>query len=738
MGGCNNLLGSSPPSSSSTHHHLLFSNPPCFTPRLLQLTCTTTTTTSSHPALALALRRRLTYYYSLKLNPIPSLSTTPLQLTPHVSFQETVSEETHKNSITKPQHHDDDSRVPDEPTGSSSPKSYIWINPRSPRASELRQKSYDSRYSTLLKFAQSLNSCNPSDKDVYTVLAGLGDKVVEQDAVILLNNMSNPDVAPIVLNYFLKRLKLTSQVVLYNVTLKVFRKCKDLDRAEKLFDEMLDKGVHPNNVTFSTIINCARLCSLPGKAVEWFEKMPSFDCVPDGVTYAVMIDAYGRAGNVEMALSLYDRARTENWRIDAGTFSTVIRIYGMSGNFDGCLNVYEEMKALGVKPNLGLYNTLLDAMGRAKRPWQAKNIYKEMINNGFSPGWGTYNALLRAYCRARYSDDAIKVYREMREKGMQLNVGLYNSLLAMCADVGLTDEADRLFEDMKSSGICKPDSWTFSSLITIHSCSGKVLEAEATLNEMLEAGFEPNIFVLTSLIQCYGKASHTDDVVRTFNRMVELSITPDERFCGCFLNVMTQTPKGELSKLTRCIEKANSKLGYVVKLLVEGENIEGGVFRSGAGDLLVSTGAGVRKAYCNGLIDLCVNLNILERACELFDLGLELEIYTDIQSKSPSQWSLHLKGLSLGAALTALHIWMNDLSTALENGEDLPSLLGINTGHGKHKYSDKGIAGVVESHLKELNAPFHEATDKAGWFLTTKVAAKSWLESRRSNEVVAA
>ena len=119
-------------------------------------------------------------------------------------------------------------------------------------------------------------------------------------------------------------------------------------------------------------------------------------------------------------------------------------------------------------------------------------------------------------------------------------------------------------------------------------------------------------------------------------------------------------------------------------------------------------------------------------------MGITLEIYTDIQSRSSTQWSLYLKGLSLGAALTALHAWINDLTKALESGEELPPLLGINTGHGKHKYSDKGLAAVFESHLKELNAPFHEAPDKVGWFLTTKVAAQSWLESRSSPGLVAA
>ncbi|KAJ4980750.1 hypothetical protein NE237_031587 [Protea cynaroides] len=674
------------------------------------------------------------FNHSLKLNSRSSPPSSSLSSFPHVSLRDTVPRES-QSPFPNPSEPQEESPNPDENATHSS-KSYVWVNPRSPRAAQLRQKSYDSRYSLLKKLSVSLNSCNPTEEDVFKVLTTLGDSPLEQDAVVILNHMENALTAPLALKFFQQRLKPKREVILYNVTLKVFRKCRIFDRAEKLFEEMFERGVKPDNITFSTIISCARHCSLPNKAVEWFEKMPDFDCNPDDVTYSAMIDAYGRAGNVDKALSLYDRARAEKWRIDLVTFSTLIKIYGMSGNFDGALNVYEEMKALGVKPNLVIYNTLIDAMGRAKRPWQVKSVYKEMINNGFSPNWTTYAALLRAYGRARYGQDALDVYREMKSKNLELSVVLYNTLLAMCADLGYTDEAADIFEDLKRSN-SKPDSWTFSSLVTIFSCCGKVLEAESMLNEMLEAGFEPNIFVLTSLIQCYGKANRTDDVVKTFNQFLESGITPDDRFCGCLLNVMTLMPKEELDKLIGCIERANPKLGVVVKLLVA-EETGNGLFKQEANELFSSIGTDVKKAYCNCLIDLCVNLNLLERACVLLDLGLTLDIYRGIESKSPTQWSLNLKGLSHGAALTALHVWVNDLSKALENGEELPSVLGINTGHGKHKYSDKGLASVLESHLKELSAPFHEAPDKAGWFLTTNVAAESWLKSRSSTELVTA
>ncbi|KAK6265119.1 hypothetical protein SCA6_020553 [Theobroma cacao] len=55
----------------------------------------------------------------------------------HVSLQDPITQT--KNT---PKH--SNSQSPDGKTGSST-KSYVWVNPRSPRASRIRQLSYDSR-----------------------------------------------------------------------------------------------------------------------------------------------------------------------------------------------------------------------------------------------------------------------------------------------------------------------------------------------------------------------------------------------------------------------------------------------------------------------------------------------------------------------------------------------------------------------------------------------------------------
>ncbi|XP_058726644.1 pentatricopeptide repeat-containing protein At4g16390, chloroplastic-like [Vicia villosa] len=609
-------------------------------------------------------------------------------------------------------------------------KSKIWVNPKILSSGRVWSKTQHA-ISSLAKLDKSFDPSDPIEQQVSEILKCLGNNAAERDAEHVLHNIANPEIAILALEYFKKKLEPERHVVLYNVLLKLFREIKDFEKAEKVFEEMLQRGVKPNVVTFSTLIRCASLCSLPHKSVELFERMPSFRCEPDHNVSSSMIYVYARMGNVDMALKLYDDAKNEKWPVRTVAFSALIKMHGVLGNYDECLSVYKDLKALGVRPHLTLYNALLYAMAKAKRPRDAQGLYEEMKMNGILPNWATYSALLEAYSRGRLSKEALRVYKEMKEKEMKMNKFLYGMLIDMCADVGCVDEAEEIFEDMKRSETCEPNLIVYSSLINMYSCIGKVLEAEAMLNEMISHGFELNIFVLTMFVHCYGKARRTDDVVNIFNKIWETGITPDDRFWDCLLNVMIELPKEELGKITNCIEKTNPKLGYIVTYLTEGGE-EDGYFIKETSELLSSAKDDVKKSLCNNLLDLCVNLGVQDRARDILDLGLTLKIYSDIQSRSETQWCLNLKKLSVGAAMTAFHVWIDDLSKAFESGEELPQILGICTVPWRHRRSEKDLASVFESYLKEHSAPFHKATNMDGWFLTTSQDAKSWLQSRGS------
>jgi pentatricopeptide repeat protein len=522
------------------------------------------------------------------------------------------------------------------------------------------------------------------------------------------------------------------------VTFKTLRKDKNWPLVESLWEEMLESGTKPDDITFTTVISCARQCNLHDKAIEWYEKMSAFGCTPSKFTMSSMITTYWRAGQSVKAMEQYNQARKLKGRLFEGNFGSMISIYATSGNFDGALNLYEEMKALGVRPNLVTYNTLLNAMHKAERPWQVKTIYTEMCNSGVVPDRYTYVVLIRSYSKSRYSNDALAVYQKMKEAGMELDVILYNMLLSMCADVGFVEEAREIFDEMKRlPDGCRPDDFSYSSIITAYSCKGQVSDAEQMFAEMVDVGIKPTIFILTSLIQCYGNALQTDSIMRVIGMLPEFQVTPDDRFCGCLLNVATKAPSEDFGKIIDCIDNVAPNVCSFIKLLIDkSSSIQ--IIRERATELLDSLCKDVKKPYFNCLIDICIRFELTDKARELFNLASESKIYFNLQEKHDKQWILQVKGLSYGAALTAMHAWMHDVSEVLQNGEELPPLLGIRTGHGKHTYRGVNLISVLKEKLAEMDAPFHELPDKMGWLLTTDVAAKSWIEGIKKSELVSA
>jgi pentatricopeptide repeat protein len=453
------------------------------------------------------------------------------------------------------------------------------------------------------------------------------------------------------LRYNINAIFIISQIILYNVTFKALRKDKNWPLVESLWEEMLESVTKPDDITFMAIISCARQCNLHDKAIEWYEKMSAFGCTPSKFTVSSMIISYWHAGQSDKAMEQYNQARKLKGCLFEGIFGSMISIYAGSGNFDGALNLYEEMKALGVRSNLVTYNTLLNAMHKAERPWQVKIIYAEMCNSGVVPNRYTYIVLIRSYSKGRYSNDALAVYQKMKEADFELDVILYNMLLSMCADVGLVNETREIFDEMKKlpEG-CRPDDLSYSSIITAYSCKGQVSDAEQMFSEMVDVGIKPTIFVLTSLIQCYGTAQQTYSIMRVIGLLPEFQVTPDDRFCGCLLNVATKTPSEDFGKIIDCIDNVAPNVGSFVKLLIDkSPSIQ--IIRERATELLDSLCEEVKKPYVNCLIDICIRFELTDKARELFNLSVESKIYFNLQEKHDKQWILQVNGLSYGAAL---------------------------------------------------------------------------------------
>ncbi|BAT75745.1 hypothetical protein VIGAN_01366000 [Vigna angularis var. angularis] len=551
-----------------------------------------------------------------------------------------------------------------------------WVNPTKAKRNVLsseRQKratySYSPQLKDLKRFVQKLNECGSSEDEFLPSLEDIPRPLTRENVLLILNTLKPWQKTRLFLNWIKTQNLLPMETIFYNVTMKSLRFGKQFALIEELAHQMIDTGVPLDNITYSTIISCAKKCNLFHKAVQWFEMMYKTGLMPD-----------------------------------------------------------EEMESVGVQPNLVVYNTLLEAMGKAGKPGFARGLFEEMIESGVVPNEKTLTAVIKIYGKARWSRDALELWQRMKENDWPMDFILYNTLLNMCADVGLVEEAETLFRDMKQSAHCKPDSWSYTAMLNIYGSQGDVDKAMKLFEEMSKSGVELNVMGFTCLIQCLGRAMEFDDLVRVFYSSVERGIKPDDRLCGCLLSVvsLSQGNKDE-EKVLACLQQANPKLVAFIQL-IEDEKTSFETVKEEFKGIMNSAVVEVRRPFCNCLIDICRNKDLLERAHELLYLGTLYGLYPSLHHKTDEEWCLDVRSLSVGAALTALEEWMWTLTKIVKREETLPELFLAQTGTGAHKFA-QGLHISFSSHLRKLAVPFRQSEEKVGCFSATREDLISWVQS---------
>ncbi|CAL0312258.1 unnamed protein product [Lupinus luteus] len=624
----------------------------------------------------------------------------------------------------------------------SKPKS-TWVNPTKQKRSVLSQQrhkrvpySYSPQLRDFKLFAQKLNDSGDSEAEFLACLGEIPHELTRENALLILNSLKTWQKTLLFFNWIRTQNSLPMETIFYNVTMKALRFGRQFGKIEELAHQMIDEGTQPDNITYSTIITCAKKCNLFDKAVQWFERMYKTGLMPDEVTYSAILDVYAKLGKVEEVINLYEKARATGWKPDNITFSVLGKMFGEAGDYDGIRYVLQEMKSIGVQANLVVYNTLLEAMGKAGKPGFARSLFEEMIDLGISPDEKTLTALIKIYGKARWSRDALELWDRMKENRWPMDFFLYNTLLNMCADVGLVEEAETLFRDMKQSEHRKPDSWSYTAMLNIYGSEGNVDKAMKLFEEMSKSGVELNIMGCTCLIQCLGKAMEFDGVVRVFNVAVERGVKLDDRLCGCLLSVVSLSHGSKHEEnILACLQQANPKLVAFIQLIVD-EETSFETIKEEFKNIMSSAAVEVRRPFCNCLIDICRNKELQERAHELLYLGTLYGLYPSLHNKTANEWRLDVRSLSVGAAETALEEWMWTLTKIVRREGTLPELFLAQTGSGTHKFA-QGLNISFASYLRKLDAPFRQSEEKVGSFIATRKDLVSWVQSKFPSGAIA-
>ncbi|XP_021732809.1 pentatricopeptide repeat-containing protein At4g13650-like [Chenopodium quinoa] len=284
--------------------------------------------------------------------------------------------------------------------------------------------------------------------------------------------------------------------------------------ALKLFEEMLCRGIRPDNIGLSNVISaCAGIQALyQGRQIHAQSYILGYS--DDQSIRNALVSLYARCGRLQDAYHAFEKIDVK----DNITWNSLISGFAQTGHSEDAFKVYTQMNKADVEANLFTYTSTISAAANIANVKQGKQIQAKLFKSGYNLETEASNALITLYAKCGCLDDAKRVLSEM----MNRNEVTWNAMITGYSQHGCGEEALEIFDEMKRVGVA-PNHVTFVGVLSACSHVG-----------LVEQG------------------------LRYFESMTkEYDLTPKLEHCICVVDILSRA--GYLSRAKKFIEDMQFK-----------------------------------------------------------------------------------------------------------------------------------------------------------------------------------
>lgn len=236
--------------------------------------------------------------------------------------------------------------------------------------------------------------------------------------------------------------------------------------ALELFQQMQEKGVEPDEVTFVSVLGA---CGSPevlgeGRIIHscFIETGCSSDLVRTG-----LITMYGSCGALVDAQIVFQAMQHP----DVVAWNAVMATYVQHGDSEKAMELFLTMQLEGYDADEVTFISILSACAGLAVLKEGRNIHSLIIKAGFQSHSLVENGLINFYGKCGALEDVCVVF----DKLCTHNVVSWTAVLTAYAQQGLGKEALEVFDQMQQEGV-KPDKVTLISLLSACNHAGMISE----------------------------------------------------------------------------------------------------------------------------------------------------------------------------------------------------------------------------------------------------------------------
>lgn len=219
-------------------------------------------------------------------------------------------------------------------------------------------------------------------------------------------------------------------------------KAKKWWAALEIYEDLLDKGPEPNNMSyelivshFNTLLNAARKKGIWRWGIRLLNKMEEKGLKPGTREWNSVLVACSKASETSAAVQIFRRMIENGEKPTIISYGALLSALEKGKLYDEALQVWKHMIKVGVEPNLYAYTIMASIYAGQGKFNIVESIIREMVTTGVEPTVVTFNAIISASARNNMGSAAYEWFQRMKVENIEPNEVTYEmSIEALAGD----------------------------------------------------------------------------------------------------------------------------------------------------------------------------------------------------------------------------------------------------------------------------------------------------------------
>ncbi|KAF7811388.1 putative pentatricopeptide repeat-containing protein [Senna tora] len=358
-----------------------------------------------------------------------------------------------------------------------------------------------------------------------------------------------------------------SDFVLGNALIHAYAKCKRVEDARQVFDEMSTRDV----VSWTSMSSCYVNCGLPRQGLAVFRDMGLNGVKPNSMTVSTVLPAcselkdlksgreihgfavrhgmednvfvcsalvhmYARCLSVTQARLVFDRMPYR----DIVSWNSVLTAYFMNKEYENGLALFFHMSK-GVKMDEATWNAVIGGCMENGQTEQALEMLRRMQDMGFKPNQITISSILPACSILESLRMGKEVHCYVFRHWLIGDLTSMTALVYMYSKCGDLNLSQSVFDMMP-----RKDVVAWNTMIIANAIHGNGEEVLLLFQNMLKSGFKPNSVTFTGILSGCSHSRLVEEGLKIFNSMGrDHLVEPDANHYSCMVDVFSRSGRLE-------------------------------------------------------------------------------------------------------------------------------------------------------------------------------------------------